>query len=804
MKKSFVLAFVLYTVFSIGSISQEYISGQRAWEHVNYLSTNEFKGRKSGTPEYLKAAEYVAEKMQEYGLLPGGDTDSYFQDVPFRNWSNWVQPIKLTITDPHHRTYYAGYNRDFQPIRNTGSGKIKGKLAFVGYGIDTENNTWNDYENLDVKGRIVIINQGVPASISEETGSKWSLDNKIKKAVEKGAVGAIIMNLGNSTGRRISVRINNETCPDGFIVIMANPNFLTDVFYLADKSMANTISKTIRENISYTELFDITAELEATYIVEDRSAPNVIGLIPGTDKKLKNECIVIGGHLDHVGVRMDGFVNNGADDNCVSAGVLLELARIFQQEGFNPKRTIVFASWAGEELGLVGSRFYVNNPIIPLDKTCLYVNMDMAGAGDKDLVVGGMYNFQELFEIIKETMDPEMKKHLRYRLNYSGSDHAAFLGKGVKAISLRTGNVLTGAIDDEHPEYHKPGDMAEYIDPEVLDWVVKYHYDMLHNLADTEINLLDPMFDAKYLHRSATITNMHAYNNDEKLKIDTDKLKEGNIDLVLYPLKFESSSDDFRAYQTANNIYHELNDIQEYASQNTDKFQIIKSFNEIRSLRSSNKPGVILGLDGGYTLSEDQLIIDAIYRSGVRFITMKELPQVFWLKDGSGKKLSASGRVFVQKMNNLGIMIDLAGLDENIYLEILKLTKKPIIVSHACSKKISRHESNLSDKLIQEIANNRGVIGISFSNELLSSRRPSRPSYMTVVEHIDYIVKITKSADFVGLGFGNPSPQSRPAGLKNNSDIYNITQELKKREYSDRDIKKILGDNFIRVFRNQN
>jgi membrane dipeptidase len=182
---------------------------------------------------------------------------------------------------------------------------------------------------------------------------------------------------------------------------------------------------------------------------------------------------------------------------------------------------------------------------------------------------------------------------------------------------------------------------------------------------------------------------------------------------------------------------------------------------------------------------------------------MNGLPRSYWISNGSDKKLSASGKAFVEKMNNIGIMIDLAELDESIYSEILQITKKPVFVSHACCKAIADHPLNLSDKAIKEIAANNGVIAVSFSNELLSSRKPSRPNYKNVVEHIDHIVKLTESVDYVGLGFGSQAPQSRPDGLKTNSELFNITNELKERGYSDRDIKKILGDNFLRVFRSQ-
>jgi hypothetical protein len=121
-----------------------------------------------------------------------------------------------------------------------------------------------------------------------------------------------------------------------------------------------------------------------------------------------------------------------------------------------------------EEMGLIGSRYYVEHPLYPLEKTVVYLNVDMVGTGDSDLLIGGMTEFAELFDIVKRGLDEEILKKLRPRPNYRGSDHTSFWGKNVPAISLRTGEVLTERLDDEHPEYHCPGDRPELIDPALL------------------------------------------------------------------------------------------------------------------------------------------------------------------------------------------------------------------------------------------------------------------------------------------------------------------------------------------------
>ena len=221
MKRTLIFIVIMMLVVNAVCFAQTKPDGKKAWEIVNYLASDEFKGRKSGTPEYQKAAEYVALKMKEYGLQPSGENGTYFQQVPFKNWRNYEQPIRLEITTPTHRVYYAGRRRDFQPVRGTGSGVVKGQVVFAGYGISSEKNKWVDYENLDVKGKIVMIVPGVPESKKKELQREWTKNKKIETAVSNGAVGMIRMNIISSTQmrqRRISSRIKKGTCPEGFVI----------------------------------------------------------------------------------------------------------------------------------------------------------------------------------------------------------------------------------------------------------------------------------------------------------------------------------------------------------------------------------------------------------------------------------------------------------------------------------------------------------------------------------------------------------------------------------------------------------
>ena len=146
----------------------------KAFAHIAYLASNDFKGRKAGSPEYRQAAEYVAAEMQKAGLKPGGDNGTWFQEVPFKTWTDFEQPIRLEIVAPARRVYFAGRGRDFSPVGGTGSGAVRGKLVFVGYGIGAEKDGWNDYAAVDVKGKIVLALPDAPDSLASEAKAAWT------------------------------------------------------------------------------------------------------------------------------------------------------------------------------------------------------------------------------------------------------------------------------------------------------------------------------------------------------------------------------------------------------------------------------------------------------------------------------------------------------------------------------------------------------------------------------------------------------------------------------------------------------
>ena len=844
--------------------------GLRAYEHIKVLAADEMRGRKSGNPEFMKAADYVAARMKEYGLKPAGENGTYFQTVPFPSFTDVVPPVRLDILAPQKRSYVPGRGRDFNVVAGTGSGIVHGPLAFAGYGVVDATSGWDDYARLDPKGKILIVMPDAPAPLDEGARKDWTLARKVKTAAEKGAVGIVEMDLtepGQPIVRMGGSSLAAGACPAGFLVLRAGRNFCDDAFYMARASWRDLVSKTLRLKASYTADLGVAAELEAHYVREARTAVNVLGVLPGTDPKLKAETIIMGGHLDHLGVGPDGFVYPGADDNATSVACTLETARTLIASGFKPGRTIVFASWAGEEVGTVGSRYYVEHPLFPLDKTVLYLNIDMVGTGDSDLYVGGMFEYGGLFEIVKAALDEPTRAKLRPRLNYRGSDHSTFWDKGVASISLRTGNVLTNALDDEHPEYHRPGDMPSIIDPELLRLASQYHYDILESLAGARVNLLDPRFRAEFVHKDAVVVDLHcdtigrAMAGEDLQKdlpaghIDIPKLKRGAVDLQVFACFVAPPANEAEKSQAAKKAFDQIDACQKLVGENPQDLVLVRSSAELGRNANSGKTGILLAIEGGYAIENDLGLLRAFYQTGVRLMTLTHWTRTDWA-DASGDPepklggLTAFGESVVREMNRLGMIVDVSHVHDETFWDVLRVTSAPVVASHSCCRALSDHFRNLSDEMLKALAKNGGMVGINFMPGFLNADNEKRQAALlaqvarkfglpaslediqkadaavrdrclaeyktrladlaktlpavdvkTVVDHIDHVVKVTGSADHVGLGSDFDGISATPVGLENAGQLGAITRELASRGYKETDVRKILGGNFSRVFR---
>ncbi|MBN2416546.1 M20/M25/M40 family metallo-hydrolase [bacterium] len=796
--------------------------GARALSHVAFLASDENGGRKSGTDGYLAAARYVAEQMRSFGLKPGVGDSSYFQTVPLPNWTSFTAPARLEITAPVSLSYIPGQDRDFLPLAGTGSGIVQGQAVFAGFGLVSDSCGWNDYAGLDAAGKIVIVVPDAPDSLTCLTPAERSVEAKIQNAVRAGASGMLFI----QTTRRLSWgrgRSGGHSFqpPPGFIIMSASRQVCDDIFYEAGQSWRWLVSRTLRELTSHTCDLPVTLEMEAHFQQSDSEAPNVIGVLPGRDKRLKHEYIIVGGHLDHLGTGMRGEIYHGADDNAGSAGIMLEIARVLQSDRFRPRRTVVFASWAGEEIGLRGSRYYAEHPLFPLEKTAVYLNIDMVGSGDMDLTTGGIWEFSQLFDIVRRDMPDELKSNIRYRLDYGGSDHAAFLRKRVKSLSLRTGDPLNGRLDDEHPEYHRPGDNLKIMSAAILEHAAVYYLHIIRGFADTDENLMDPALLTEHIHKNAFVADLHcdtigrllagddlAADNDHG-HIDIPKLDRGAVDLQVFACYVGPPHNETERLNAAVTAFRQIDAVHELVDGNPDRMLLIEKSADLEKLRGVRKTGALIGIEGGYAIENDLRLLRSFYRSGVRLMTLTHWTRTDWA-DASGDEeplfngLTDFGESVVREMNRLGMIVDVSHAHDSTFWDVLRVSKAPVVASHSCCRALSEHHRNLSDEMLKALADNGGVIGINFCLPFLDSRISADPSLVvdvaTVADHIEHVISVTGSSRHVALGSDYDGISEAPAGLEDIGRIQAVTDELYRRGMDPSDIRNILGANVLRVF----
>ncbi len=460
---------------------------------LNKLASAEMQGRETGEEGQRRAAKYIAEQFKNLGLPPVGDKNNYEQDILLvkEGWKN----IGITVEgkDFKNRTDFYVFP-SFNP--NQPSLSLK-DVVFIGYGI--EDPAYNDYGKTDVEGKAVIFYDGEPSDkdgksviTGKELRSPWTMDwkRKVQLAKKKGALMVFIID----TKFEESMKNNRKlTSTYGWKPMDANmekkaKEYINSVFIspamakaiLGDKGdKANLAMESLREGDKFKPVkikakMDIRLEKDR----QDLRGSNVVGFIEGSDPVLKKEYVFITAHYDHLGMSDSTVIYHGADDNGSGTSGVIEIARAFaeaKKQGVGPKRSVVCMLVSGEEKGLLGSQFYVEFPMYPLDKTVVDINIDMIGRiddlhpknGNYIYVIGSDRLSSELHNINEDANERYTKLELDYKYNakddpnhfYERSDHYNFAERGIPAIFFFNGT---------HADYHRPTDTVEKIDFDAL------------------------------------------------------------------------------------------------------------------------------------------------------------------------------------------------------------------------------------------------------------------------------------------------------------------------------------------------
>jgi len=459
------------------------ITSEQAYSFVEELSSDKYQGRLSGTPEYMNSAKWTASKLQEWGIKPLGDNGSYFQyfDMPYnvvKNVGELSLIIKADDGSSIKKKYY--FPDDFFPGMNSGNGEVTSEVIYLGHGVTAPELGYDDYKGVDVKGKIVMIDRDVPYSTSGKDYSKWVKycyhQYKLNNAVEHGAAGLVYV----GTGANPNTSYNKE-----LIYAHISPAVAADIFAGTGKEY-NRHKREIMNSMSpgsfnTGKTISITANTE--HHPEGRAC-NVVGLLEGYDPELKNEYIIIGGHLDGVG--NPGKIIPAAWDNATGIADILLAAKALSESPVKLKRSIIFLLIGGEENGLIGSQLYCEEPKVPLDNTVCFFNLDMVGTGN-GLSVGGGQSYPGILECFEKANNSYIHRSLRSSLSRKStgrprSDGVIFNRAGYRTLSIGT----TGPAAHK-TYYHLPGDTKETIEPNIMEDVSKLIFVGLTNMANKEV-----------------------------------------------------------------------------------------------------------------------------------------------------------------------------------------------------------------------------------------------------------------------------------------------------------------------------
>jgi len=464
----------------------EQISTERMLADIRALSGREYGGRLTGSADDEASAAFVATRFSELRLhrTPAPVPAIQTNPLPQREWKQTIPVPMRTITEQCLVELSTSRQRlalekgsQVLPVLDSPSADVRGRVVFVGYGIVDESQGIDDYAGVDVRNAVVLFLRGKPEHYAKPVGHA----DKERLAKQHGAIGYLTATgpiltayeqrkgVTGLPSASYSGSTFDDQLPGAWINTEAADWILTQASGSATlRTLQEALNRSAGSRSTTTEA---TVEMKWTTRIETGTLFNVISVIRGS--AADDETVLIGAHRDHFG-QQAGLLFPGADDNASGTAVMLEVARVLALAPGAPRRSLLFLSFSGEEQGLIGSRLYVSEPIVPLAKTIGMINIDHAGIGNGRLTVGVTGFEKQVAEHIANQV------HLSDKVDvfgfFPGGDHVPFKEAGVPTVTVVSGGI--------HTNFHRTSDTIETINPDILESVARYVLILAWHLAN--------------------------------------------------------------------------------------------------------------------------------------------------------------------------------------------------------------------------------------------------------------------------------------------------------------------------------
>lgn len=500
----------------INHISPDAIKG-----HMTFLSDDLLAGRQPGFKGFDLAAKYIEAQFIAEGLKPANGT-SYVQQVPLTRGKVVAEGSSMTMIDGKKEIPLC-YGKEFYefPYFDTEASAVEAPLVFVGFGVNAPEFKYNDYKNIDAKGKIVVYISGTPNYLPDNEKAFYNTaDTKYKEAIRQGAVGVITFSLPTERKTNFEAIVNRSkngsvkwvkdantagnSYPELKAVAFFNNEYL-DLLFAHTNTTIEELKTLAADGKSKSFPLGISAKMAVKTAKENIPSANVMGYIEGSDTVLKNEYVAYTAHLDHLGIGRavkGDSIYNGAHDDASGMAILLEVVKAYQSLKVKPKRSVIFATVTGEELGLLGSDYFVNHFPMANGKIVANLAIDMpfffhpildivpygadhSSLGQQTAKVAGILG-------LKISPDPFPEQVVFIR-----SDHYSFIKKGIPALFIKSGFMSTPTDKTDWAKadvgwrsttYHTPqDDMSQAFDFKAATMHVKVNFLIGYFAADDAV-----------------------------------------------------------------------------------------------------------------------------------------------------------------------------------------------------------------------------------------------------------------------------------------------------------------------------